>query len=157
MLFLLLLTGCALGNTPTSRVEELLSSYQRLDKNIVISYEKLSSTVEDANLISEYQKLVKRQYQNMVYEIKDEKINGDLAIVSVSISVFDYGSVVNDNFDDSVERTKKEHEEIIRKLKKVKKRIQYMLDLEVVKNQNGTWEVGDLDDDEMSQLLGIYS
>ena len=95
LLFLFLLTGCTLGNTPTSRVEELLSSYQRLDKNIVISYEKLSSTVEDANLISEYQKLVKRQYQNMVYEIKDEKINGDLAIVSVSISVFDYGSVVN--------------------------------------------------------------
>ena len=157
MLLLLLLTGCALGNTPTSRVEELLSSYQRLDNNIVISYEKLSSTVEDANLISEYQKLVKRQYQNMVYEIKDEKINGDLAIISVSISVFDYGSVVNDNFDDSVERTKKEHEEIIRKLKKVKKRTQYMLDLEVVKNQNGTWKVGDLDDDEMSQLLGIYS
>lgn len=33
-IFLLLLVGCSLSNTPTSKVEDLLSKYQRLDSDI---------------------------------------------------------------------------------------------------------------------------
>ena len=33
-IFLLLLVGCSLSNTPTSKVEDLLNKYQRLDSDI---------------------------------------------------------------------------------------------------------------------------
>ena len=34
-IFLLLLVGCSLSNSPTSKVEDLLTKYQTLDKDIV--------------------------------------------------------------------------------------------------------------------------
>ena len=35
-IFLLLLVGCSLSNSPTSKVEDLLTKYQTLDKDIVL-------------------------------------------------------------------------------------------------------------------------
>ena len=82
-IFLLLLVGCSLSNSPTSKVEELFSKYQRLDSDV---RNGINDVVKDENLTDEqstrYKKLLEKQYSNLSYDIKDEKIDGDNAVIS---------------------------------------------------------------------------
>ena len=77
-IFLLLLVGCSLSNSPTSKVEELFSKYQRLDSDV---RNGINDVVKDENLTDEqstrYKKLLEKQYSNLSYDIKNEKIDGD--------------------------------------------------------------------------------
>ena len=87
-IFLLLLVGCSLANSPTSKVEDLLTKYQTLDKDIktgideVINEETLTSEQKDR-----YRNLIEKQYKNLAYQIKDERIDGDTATIPVFISL----------------------------------------------------------------------
>ena len=69
-IFLLLLVGCSLSNSPTSKVEELFSKYQRLDSDV---RNGINDVVKDENLTDEqstrYNKLlekVKSKYDKLV-------------------------------------------------------------------------------------------
>lgn len=59
-IFLLLLVGCSLSNSPTSKVEDLLTKYQTLDKDIVNG---INSIIEEENFTSiqkdRYKRLLK--------------------------------------------------------------------------------------------------
>ena len=61
-IFLLLLVGCSLSNSPTSKVEELFSKYQRLDSDV---RNGINDVVKDENLTDEqstrYKKLLEKQ------------------------------------------------------------------------------------------------
>ena len=80
---LLFLFGCSLNNSPTSKVEELLNKYQMLDADIkseidsITDKENLTETQKDR-----YKKIIESQYKNLSYEIKDEKIDGDIATIT---------------------------------------------------------------------------
>ena len=88
LFILILLTGCSLGNTPTARVEDMLLKYQMLDNSINTSHVNLTS---DPNLTTEqinrYKELIKKQYKNLVYEIKEEEIDGKNATVTIQIGI----------------------------------------------------------------------
>ena len=90
-IFLLLLVGCSLSNSPTSKVEELLNKYQTLDSDIksgiddVLKEENLNDSQKER-----YRKVIEKQYRNLAYEIKDERIDGDTATITVEIEVIDY-------------------------------------------------------------------
>ena len=83
-IFLLLLVGCSLSNTPTAQVEDLLSKYQMLDKDIksginnVVSEETLTDSQKER-----YRKIIEKQYKNLAYEIKEEEIDGNEAEITV--------------------------------------------------------------------------
>ena len=47
--FLLILVGCSLSNSPTSKVEDLLTKYQTLDKDII---EGINNAVSEETLTS---------------------------------------------------------------------------------------------------------
>ena len=85
------LFGCNLGNTPTSKVEDLLMKYQKLDQDIITD---INDVLEEENLTEEqkerYKKLLENQYKNLSYKIKDEQIDGDNAIVTIELEVMDY-------------------------------------------------------------------
>ena len=72
-IFLLLLVGCSLSNTPTAQVEDLLSKYQMLDNDIKAG---IDDVVEGETLTTEqqdrYRKIIEKQYKNLMYEVKDE-------------------------------------------------------------------------------------
>ena len=87
---LLFLVGCSLSNTPSGRVEEYLSNYNNLSEEVLMDIDAkvMSSNLSNDNKES-YKKVLKREYENMRYEIKDEIINGDKASVVVKISVYD--------------------------------------------------------------------
>ena len=74
-IFLLLLVGCSLSNSPTSKVEDLLSKYQSLDSDIkngidnVLEEETLTNNQKER-----YRKLIEKQYKNLTYQIKDDEL-----------------------------------------------------------------------------------
>lgn len=154
LVFIVLLTGCSLNNSPTSKVEELLGKYQGLDQNITYNYLDLSSDVLiSEDIENDYVDVIKKQYRNMSYEVKDEKIDGDMATVTVQIEVIDYKKVINE-YD--IDRNDDIHKEIIDKLNGVKERVNYTIDFTVVKDKDGNWNLGNLTEEIQQKLLGIY-
>ena len=147
-------TGCQLDITPTAKVEGLLSEYQMLDKDISISYIDLSN---DNNIIDEYkdryEDLIRRQYRNMSYEIKDEEIDGENAIVTAQIEVIDYQKVLDQYNNDFNEN--EYHDKILEKLEEAKDKITYTIEFNVIMNENGNWKVKQLSQEEKGKLLGI--
>ena len=96
---LVLLTGCnTLINTPTKKVEELLSKYQMVDQDISSEIDNLLN--DEVTLTSDekvkYKDIISKQYKNLVYTIKDETVDGDNAIVTVEIEVLDYKKVIDE-------------------------------------------------------------
>lgn len=87
---LVLFTGCSLSNTPSSKVESYLNQYNNLTDNVI---EDINTTIAGENLNSDntlaYKEVLKRQYKDLKYEIKEESINGEDATVKVKISVYD--------------------------------------------------------------------
>ena len=86
----LMLFGCSLMETPSSKVEEYLDNYNSLNDDVLSN---LDTTVEDENLSEDnktiYKQVLKRQYKDLKYEIKDEIIDGDNAQVVTKITVYD--------------------------------------------------------------------
>ena len=96
---IILLTGCGMDNTPTKRVEGFLDSYRKEDSNVI---DQLKEMVDADSLMNdsqkeEYTSIIKNQYKNMTYEIKDEEINGNDATVTAEVEVYDYYKVNKDS------------------------------------------------------------
>ena len=97
--FMLLVAGCTnTMETPTTKVEEYLGKYQRLDDDVST---QLDQVLDDDNTMSDDQKdqyraLMEKQYQNLSYKIENEEINGDSATVDVEIEVLDYATTIAD-------------------------------------------------------------
>ena len=149
-IFLLLLVGCSLSNTPTSKVEDLLNKYQRLDSDIekgidtVVGEESLTGVERDR-----YKKIIEKQYKNLTYQIKDETYNGD---------VLDYKKIINEvnNNYQNKNYTKEEYNnEKLDKLEKTKDKVKYTIDFKV-KKENNNWTLEALDDDTIKKIQGTY-
>ncbi len=84
------LIGCTTMNTPTKKTEELLMRYQSLSDDVLSDLE-LSAETENLGSTNTqtYKDAITRQYQNMKYEITNESINGDEAVVTAKITVYD--------------------------------------------------------------------
>lgn len=154
-LLVLVLVGCSLSNNPTSRVEELLGKYQRVDDSIIIDTASLTTGIVDDELNNRYEKLIEKQYKNMSYEIKDEKIDGDVAVITTEVKVMDFKSIYqkysnnNYNVDDY-------NKVIIDELENVKDKITYTIDFNLSRDEDGEWSVDGLTTEQTSKLLGIY-
>ena len=150
------LVGCTLGNTPTARVEDLLGSYQRLDDGISFSYTNLTDDVNLGNDIRKgYEEAIKKQYRNLSYEIKDEVIDGDNAIVTVRIEVMNYKEVI-DKYDRTDYEAIKYHELVLEALDNVKEMVVYTIDISLTKDNGDNWVVDDFSGEVRDKLLGLY-
>lgn len=155
IMIVIFLTGCAINNNPTSKVEELLSKYQMLDKDISTSYTLLTTDTKiSQDLKEEYQKLIKKQYQNLSYEIKEETIDGDTATITTQIKVIDYKSTI-DKYLKTDYTNEDYHKKIIESLKNIKETITYTIDFTVTKDTNGNWKADELDTIQKEKLLGM--
>ena len=95
---IVLLSGCSMDNTPTKKVENFLDSYRNQDENVLT---QLKEMVDSDSLMNEDQKtaytdIMKKQYEDLTYEIKDEVINGDTATVTAEIEAYDYYKINSD-------------------------------------------------------------
>lgn len=101
MMTVLVLSGCSMGNTPTRKVEGFLNNYNSNDSAVL---EQLQEMVNSDSLMndtqrSKYSDIMKKQYKDMTYEIKDEVIDGDNATVTAEIEVYDYYRINRESED----------------------------------------------------------
>jgi hypothetical protein len=169
---LLVLVGCSISSVSTSpkrAVEDLLGNYQSLDTDVT---NQLDNVVTSENLTNQqkadYKELMRKQYQNLTYTIKDEVVDGNNAIVTVEIEVFDFAKTnqdiqtyVNDHsteFKDATGQTSNTlyQDYKLDKLKTTTDRIKYTLDLGLTKTDD-KWKLDDLSDMERQKIHGLYS
>lgn len=153
-----MLVGCTMGNSPTSRVEDLFTKYQKLDEDISMG---IDNVVNQQDLTKEhkerYRKLLERQYKNLSYEIKDELIDGDNATVLVEIEVVDYKKAISDLTFDSDSYTKESYdEEKLGRLEKAQDKVKYTLEVKVKKDNDGNWKVEALTPEQIKKIQGMY-
>lgn len=170
ILTVLLLVGCTdLSNTPTKRVENFLKDYQTLDSEVLNDLDNVISN--DITMSSEqrdnYRDIMKKHYQNLTYEIKDDIIDGDDATVTVEITVTDFGSVMNDaeaymnnNLDEFNDESGnysilKYNDYRLEKLKETKDKVKYTIYLNLTK-VNDEWVLNEIDQMTYDKINGTY-
>ena len=166
-----LLTGCGetLNNTPTKQAEMFFMNYQTLNKEVI---EDLNNVISADNSMNEAQKekykdIMKNHYKNLVYDIKDERVDGDTAIVTVEIEVYDYSKTIAnaDNYleehmeefldDDNKYSQEKFIDYRLSELEKVKDKVKYTLDLNLTKIDD-KWQLDKISSLDEDKILGIY-
>lgn len=166
---ILIITGCGntkLDNTPTKKVEEYFNKYQTLDQDVLDDLD--SALASDTTLSDEdredYKDFMKKHYQDLKYEIKDETIDGDIATVETEITVRDYTTAVSDADNEKDTFTKEDgtvdnvkfSNYRLEELEKVKDTVTYTLNLTLTK-QNDEWKLDQLSDEDLNKINGLYS
>ena len=172
-----LIVGCGnMMNTPTKKVEEFLSKYQTLDKDVI---DQLDNVIDESESFTDeqrekYHDLMKNQYKNLSYKIKDETEDGDTATVVAEIEVLDYGKAISDadtylanhrdeflsttNTDTTVENAIDNVKFLTYKIKemtKVKEKVTYTINFNLTK-VDGKWKLNDISDMDRLKLHGLY-
>ena len=171
LLIAVIITGCNeknLMNTPTKKVEMFFENYQTLSDNVIDDLNKVTAEEELFNTENreKYIELMKKHYQDLTYEIKDEKIDGDTALVTVEIEVTDYSKALEEA-NTYLEENRSEFEENgeyneflfmdykIKKLSEVKDTVKYTLDLTLSKI-NDVWTLDNISDIDEQKINGVY-
>lgn len=157
LLFLMIvMSGCSIGNTPTSKVEDLLSKYQKVDDSIDVTSYRITNDMEvDEKIEEKFKKVIRSQYRNLAYEVKDEKVDGDNAVVTVEVKVSDFGKIL-DKYDSGAYSKEDYYNTIVDEMESTKEKVTYTIEFELLKNSKGEWVVSDLTVEQQDKLLGIY-
>lgn len=168
---LFLLTGCdTLMNTPTKRVENLLSKYQQQDSEVLT---QLDNTLRDETLMNSeqknrYRELMMKQYKNLAYTVKDETVDGRTAVVEVEIEVYDYNKAISEaedyllnnvtefQDDSGNVNNSKYNDYKIEQMEKVKDKVTYTINF-TLSQVDDKWLVDDLTETERMKLHGLYA
>lgn len=174
LISILILTACSfsiddIDNTPTKQVEKYLNSYQSLDKGVISDLDIVVERETNFNLEQKnrYRILMKKNFQNMSYTIKEETVNGDSAEVDVEISVYDYYKVnkqadnyLLENKDEFIKDGVYNEERFIDyKLDKMSKntdKVKYTIYFNLSKDNNGDWRLDEVSEADEEKILGIY-
>ena len=153
-----LLIGCEMANTPTSKVENLFTKYQKVDTDI---NKGIDSILEEQNLTDErkerYRAILEKQYKNLTYQIKDEEIDGNTATVTIEIEVIDLKKSINDlDYDSNIYTKDTCDEEKLNRLEQANDKIKYTLELTLTKTKNDEWKLNALTNEDIKKIQGMY-
>lgn len=172
MVLSILLVGCDIGselaNTPTKQVEIFLTKYQTLDKDVLDDLDLAVASDEfSPEQRVKYKEIMKKGYQKLKYEIKDEKLDGDEAFVTVDIEVVDYSVILSrantylknhpeefydeDGIFDGVKFT----DYRLDKLKEADDTVRYTLDFHLIR-KNERWRMDSLSNEDEEKIHGTY-
>lgn len=170
-IMILFTSGCnKIGNSPTKKVEELMSKYQSLDDDVLDDLNKVVNSEEDLSdkQKEEYKDLLKNQYEKLTYTIKNEKIDGDNATVETEIEVLDLTTALKEAEDylnsheeefqgDDGKFSKEKYTDYkLEKMKDAKNRVKYTLELTLTKTDD-EWKLDNLTETERQKIHGIYN
>lgn len=164
LLSVFILTGCGnMNNTPTKKVEELLSKYQSNDSEVMNDLDNVllmdSNFTDDER--NDYREFMKKHYQDMTYKIKNESIDGDSATVEVEVTVRNYSNAVNEANDYRLNNASEFDDNNtfatyrLGKLKDVTDTETYTIVFTLTKS-NDEWQVNPLSSDDENKLNGLY-
>lgn len=167
---IVLLSGCEMDNTPTRKVERFLDNYRNLDETVINQMNDIvaSDTMMNDAQKEEYRNVLKRQYQDLTYTIKDETVDGDTAVVTVEIDVYDYYKATLDSDayytanpdqfkDDAGNLDQSKYLDYkIEKMKNTMERVKYTIDF-TLKKENGNWIMDEITDATRQKIHGLYA
>ena len=173
VVFIILLSACSLmkSNTPKERVKELLDKYKNQDSSIVSELDNVISNEYNGEYKDRYKKLILNQYKNMDYTITDEIIDGDTAVVTVDITVYNYSNMIDtaneylrnhedefyrDNVEEKVVDNDKFLDYKLSLLEDVEDRKTYTTEFTLTKEGN-EWTLDSLSNENISKIHGLYS
>lgn len=166
----LVLAGCGcMKKTAKGAVQDYLNQYKNLSSNVISS---MDDVVNDENLTDsqkeKYRDILKRQYQDLKYEIVNEKYDGDNATVEVKITVYDLYKVQKDannyltNSGDEFKENGIYSNDLfmnykLDKMKKVTDTVEYNITFNVTKDDKGNYKVNDLSNSDLEKIHGVYN
>lgn len=160
LIFLLLLctTGCV-NNHAEDAVKEYLEKYKNHDQEIINSTKEL---LREENLTQEqnniYELIMKKQYTELEYQIKEEFYNGRKAVVRVELTVYDYNHSKEKALEEK-KNTETKNDYINLQLKNMKEeteRVKYTVDFFVnLKEKN--WVLETPNTEVLEKIHGLYN
>ncbi len=168
LLSIVTLFGCTTMNTPTKKTEEFLTRYQSLNDAVLTD---LDLSAETENLGSTntktYKDVITRVYQNMKYEVTNEKIEGDEAIVTAKVTVYDLYKArtesegyLRDHAEEFQENGVYSQDKFVEyeldKMMKTEETIDYTIDFSLEKVED-EWKVKELSTTTKEKLHGLYN
>lgn len=167
ILTVVLLTGCFGSMTPSEKTEDFLNKYIKSDEKIM---KELDTYINKQDLTDKqkerYKTIIKDEYSNILYDIKNETIDGEKATVEVSIKLKDLHKP-----NKEAESYLKEHAtefytgEIydpakfvdykLERMEKSSDTISYTIYINLNKVDD-VWTIEDLDDATLEKIHGIY-
>lgn len=171
-----LLTACAIGtpNSPKEKVKELLDKYKTQDSAVISDLDETIDKEYEGEYKDRYKKIMINQYKDMDYEITDEVIDGDTAIVTAKITVYDYATAISkansylsthedefykesDNKIDKVLDNDKFLDYKLEQLESVKDKKSYEIEFSLNKNnENNDWVIDSLSNSDIEKIHGLY-
>lgn len=167
---LFVLVGCNnVMNTPTKEVEKFLGKYQTMDDKVLTQLDNVlnSDITMSKEQKDEYKELMKKQYQNLSYKIKDETTDGDHAEIVTEIEVYDYAKAIS-NADDYLRENTEEFvledgttdeekfmDYKIKQMKDIKEKVTYTITFTLTKKDDN-WTLDDITDIDRQKIHGIY-
>ena len=162
-----LLTGCT--KSATMEVKDYLNRYNSLDEEVL---KDMENTIDMEGLSDEdretYSSIFKKQYTDLRYEITDEKYDGDEAVISVKITVYDYYKTQKDvnyylannadkfNDENGVYDVAKFIKYRLEQMKMTTDTVDYTIDFYLIKNGR-KWQVSPLSNSDLEKIHGIYN
>ena len=171
LLSCLALTGCALTRSSAKDAVKLfLDQYKNLSTGVLTDLENVIDEEDFTNNQEEtYRDILKKQYSDLKYEIVEEKYDGDTATVEAKITVYDLykaqndaAAYLNDHQDefkdeDGIYDNNKFLDYKLEQMKKMNDTVEYTITFDVVKNEDGKWQVKELTDDDLEKIHGVYN
>lgn len=152
---ILFLVGCSIANTPTTIAEDYLTKHQMLDKSININYNKITTDTNLSQSIKDrYKDAIEKQYRDLSYEVKNEKIDGNTAKVTVQIKVKDYKQAFT-KYDKNDYSLEDYHEQVLNTIETIKDKTTYTIDFILTKDNKGNWQLNAIPNEVEEKLLGI--
>ena len=169
IILILLTSGCSMPtNTAKDVVDDYLSSYQNLSKevindiNVVVDNEKLNE--EQKNM---YFKILEKQYKDLKYEIVNESYEGNTALVTAKIEVYDLfqaQKIASDTLKEDItqfyDKNKQYSNELYMTYKLnlmylINERINYTIEFNIIR-ENDTWILKEISSTNLEKIHGIY-
>ena len=128
----------------------------------------LCSQTEITTQQENYRDIMKKHYQNITYEVKEDKIDGDNATVTVELTVTDFTKIMreaenymNSNIEQFYDETGNYNIVLyndyrLDQLKKANEKVKYTVDFKLTK-QNDEWVMNDLDQATYDKINGVYN
>lgn len=163
-----LLMGC-MDNKASDAVKNYLNQYRNLNDNVIADLGELTDSQNLSDKQKEtYTKIMKKQYQDLQYEIVEEEYDGDRAIVTAKITVYDLYKVQedadtymntnmeefyddNDVYDNSLFLDYK-----LGKMQDNTETVSYTITFDVIKEDNN-WIVVQPSEEDLEKIHGIYN
>ena len=147
-----------------------LSKYQKNDEDVLnqLNDSLESDTIMDSTQKERYQSIMKRQYKDLTYKVKNEAIDGKTVMVEVEIEVYDYAKAIKEIENKLLENSdlyKDDTGEInvslysddkLTNLENVKDRVTYTINFTLSKVDE-EWIVDDLTETERMKIHGLYA